>query len=102
VSEELRQQWLELTRVAIPARAASESWPLRSDHCFQRVILDAVCGGRWYDHVAGRPAYRHLPPPQLERAVAMAQQLAHGEGARSLLVDLNRQSLRWRGKYASS
>ncbi len=74
--DELRQRWLSLTRHDIPARAEAEQWTLRADHCFQRVIVDAVCEGRWYDHVAGRPAYRHLDEHRLALAVSLAQQLA--------------------------
>jgi hypothetical protein len=60
--------------------------------------LDAVCGGRWYDHVAGRPAYRHLGAERLAAAVALAERLATDPEAASLLDELDAQSLRWRGK----
>lgn len=62
------------------------------------MVLDAVCGGRWYDHVAGRPAYRHLGPGRLAAAVALAERLATEPAALSLLTELDAQSLRWRGK----
>lgn len=70
-------------------------WPVRADHCFQRILLDQACGGCWYDHIAGRPAYAHADEAVLARAVTLA------EGARDGTVDLpamNRQSLAWRGK----
>lgn len=95
---ELEAQWLTLTRRVLPARAAVQRWPLRADHCFQRVVLDAVCGGRWYDHVPSRPAYRYLDEPRLRAAVALAQRLATGADADALLRELDAQSLRWRGK----
>lgn len=95
---DLQDRWLSLTRTALPARARAERWPLREDHCFQRVILDAVCGGRWYDHVPDRPAYRHLDTPRLTAAVALAERLATEPDARTLLRDLDTQSLSWRGK----
>jgi hypothetical protein len=94
----LQERWLHLTKEVLPARAAAEEWALRADHCFQRVVLDAVCGGRWYDHVAGRPAYRHLDPDRLAAAVALAERLATEPAAAGLLDELDAQSLRWRGK----
>ena len=96
--EELRSRWLRLTTLDLPARARAERWPLRNDHCFQRVLLDQVCGGRWYDHVRDRPAYRHLDEGRLAEAVALAERLATEEDAATLLRRLNGQSLVWRGK----
>lgn len=96
--EELRRRWLGLTRQALPRRAAAEGWPLRADHCFQRVLLDAACGGRWYDAVAGRPAYLHLDQERLQQAVLLAERLAVEPEARALLIELDDRSLRWRGK----
>jgi hypothetical protein len=96
VSESLRERWLALTREELPARARTQGWPLRLDHCFQRVLLDQACGGRWYDHVAGRPAYRHLDPERLGAAVALGERLLR-EGE-PLLRRLDEDSLRWRGK----
>ena len=94
----LQARWLTLTKEQLPTRARAERWPLREDHCFQRVLLDAVCGGRWYDHVAARPAYRHLDPERLGRAVALAERLADDPDAVTLLRELDAQSLAWRGK----
>jgi hypothetical protein len=96
--DELRQRWLSLTRHDLPARATAERWPLRADHCFQRVILDAVCEGRWYDHVIGRPAYLHLDEHRLALAVSLAQELATDTDGRQLCERLDAQSLSWRGK----
>ncbi len=95
----LRRRWLVLTRQRLPERARAERWPLRLDHCFQRVLLDQVCGGRWYDHVAGRPAYRHLRTPRLAAAVELGERLER-EGE-PLLRRLDEDSLRWRGKARS-
>ena len=97
--EGLRARWLTVTKQELPARARRERWPLRNDHCFQRVVLDAVCGGRWYGHVE-RPAYRNLDPTRLTEAVALAERLATEPEpeAAVLLRELNAQSLAWRGK----
>ena len=101
---ELQQRWLALARRELPTRARAERWPLRLDHCFMRVVLDEVCDGRWYDHVAGRPAYRHLGPERLRAAVALAERLASEppDAAEALLRELDAASLRRRGKRATS
>ena len=91
----LEAEWLRLTREVLPALAGPRGWPVRSDHCFQRILLDTACGGRWYDHVARRPAYRHAPEEMLARAVALAWAAEAGEADLPLL---NRRSLAWRGK----
>ena len=95
----LEARWLDLTRRALPGVARGRGWPVHLDHCFQRILLDAACGGCWYDTIPKRPAYRHAPDAILRRAVDL------GEGALSGDVDLarlNRQSLGWRGKRGPS
>jgi hypothetical protein len=92
----LIHRYLHLTQTVLPAlaQAPSNQWPVRNDHCFQRIVLDAVCGGVWYDHVA-RPAYRHLSLEQAQHAVHICEAII----ANSVdLAGLNRQSLSWRGK----
>jgi hypothetical protein len=96
--EALEHRWRDLTGDDLPARAREERWPLRQDHCFMRVLLDDACGGRWYDHVEGRPAYRHLDADRLERAVATGEELLASDDGRAMLERLDDQSLRWRGK----
>lgn len=91
----LEARWLHLTRVELPAAARARDWPVRLDHCFQRILLDNACGGRWYDHVPHRPAYRHCSEGLLIRAVALAEAALAGDAD---LHDLNRRSLWWRGK----
>ncbi len=93
--DELEARWLQLTRERLPGLAGERDWPVRFDHCFQRILLDHAVGGRWYDHVAGRPAYRHLDDAQLAGAVALGEAVAAGERD---LNALNARSLRWRGK----
>ena len=92
----LRARYLELTRETLPARARADGWPLRFDHCFQRVALDNAVGDRWYDAVPGRPAIDHLTDAQLAAAVAVAERIAR-EGV-PLLEELDANSLRWRSK----
>ncbi|MDT7933262.1 MAG: GCN5-related N-acetyltransferase [Sphingomonadaceae bacterium] len=91
----LEARWLELTRSVLPAVAGPRGWPIRLDHCFQRVLLDCAFGGVWYEHVAGRPAYRAAPVDALARAVALGERVAAG---RADLAALNARSLAWRGR----
>jgi hypothetical protein len=91
----LERRWLALTREELPALAAVRGWPVRLDHCFQRILLDNACGGRWYDRVAGRPAYAHIAADALARAVALGEAAVAGAVD---LAELNRRSLAWRGK----
>lgn len=79
----LERRWLELVRVDLPAVAAARRWPVRLDHCFARILLDAVCGEPWRLQVRP-PAYRNLPVPLLARAIAL------GEAALTDAVDLHR------------
>ena len=88
-----------LVRVALPAAARAEDWVLRRDHCFARVILDAVCGGCWYAHLPrqkGRSAESRLTATQLDQALRTGRGMLT-EGAAEV-TRLNAQSLRWRGK----
>lgn len=92
---ELELEWLSLTRKRLPKLAASREWPVRADHCFQRILLDNAVGGCWYQAVQARPAYRHIAEPLLARAVDLGQAV---EAAEIDLHALNRLSLEWRGK----
>lgn len=92
--EALVDRWLALTRRVLPGMAAAEGWPIRLDHCFMRVCLDAAIGRPWHEAVR-RPAIRHLTEAQLAAAVAVAERIRAEPG---LLPGLNRQSLLGRGK----
>ncbi len=94
--EVLQADYLALCRSELPARAAREGWPLRLDHCFARVILDEVFDDVWYAHVTQRPAYRALSTGQLRRALAIGRSIL--DEGRERLEELNRRSLRRRGK----
>ena len=39
----LEARWLDLTRRTLPGLSAERRWPVRFDHCFQRILLDAKC-----------------------------------------------------------
>ncbi len=95
-SADLAARYMVLTKEVMPERAKTthSHWPVRNDHCFQRIVLDAVCGGVWYDHIA-RPAYKNLTLKQAEDAVALCEAIIAGDAD---LAMLNAQSLVWRGK----
>ncbi len=93
----LRDRWHALTRTILPGMAALHRWPIRLDHCFMRVCLDAALGTRW-DRVVPRPAIRHLTEAQLARAVAVAEGIAADPAS---LRRLNGASLRMRGGHGT-
>ena len=92
---ELEGEWLDLTRIELPALAKARGWPVANDHCFQRILLDNACGRRWYDAIPKRPAYAHAPDETLAAAIALGQAALNGTAD---LHALNRRSLTWRGK----
>jgi hypothetical protein len=89
----LEARWLDLTRNILPALADERRWPVRADHCFQRILLDNAVGGVWYDAIPARPAYRHAADEVLRKVVALGEEAAAGTAN---LPDLNRRSLEWR------
>ena len=93
---DLIDDYMHLTKTVLPsiARSGERDWPVREDHCFQRIILDTICGGVWHKHLA-RPAYKHLTNDQVQRAVKLCRDVIE---ERSDLQQLNQQSLTWRGK----
>ena len=93
---DLISDYIHLTKEVLPsmARSGERDWPVSDDHCFQRIVLDTICGGVWYEHL-GRPAYKHLTNDQAQSAVKLCRDIAEG---RSDLQQLNQQSLIWRGK----
>ncbi|MEM9437686.1 MAG: hypothetical protein AAGA15_11650 [Pseudomonadota bacterium] len=87
-------EYLKLTRETMPALAKDRGWPVSADHCFQRIVLDHIAGGTWYDHIP-RPAYKHLTNAQARAAVALCEAIIDGSAD---LHALNRASLAHRGK----
>ncbi len=90
----LLARWDALMREVLPGMAGAHGWPIRLDHCFMRVCLDAAVGARW-DAVVRRPAVRHLTEAQLAAAIAVAERVAADPAA---LPALNAASLRLRGR----
>ena len=89
----LEARWLDLTRRIMPALASERGWPVRADHCFQRILLDRACGGVWYDHISQRPAYAHASDDVLRAAVETGEAAVAGSAN---LAALNARSLEWR------
>jgi hypothetical protein len=73
--------------------ARERGFPIRADHCFQRVFLDIATGGVWYDAIKGRPAYAHAQDAILTEALRLAEAVLAGEVD---LDRLNERSLGWR------
>ena len=90
-------RWFDLTRRVLPGMAAAEGWPIRLDHCFMRVCLDAAFGRPWHEAVR-RPAARHMTEAELARAVSVAERIV---AVPALLPEMNAESLRFRGKAGS-
>lgn len=95
---QLRTQYLELTNQVLPEQAISRNFPVRHNHCFQRIILDNLLGRCWYEVLEREhePAYKQLGEEQLEEAIALARAVIASPDA--YLHHLNQKSLIWRGK----
>ena len=93
---DLVSRYMLLTKEIMPhlARTSHRHWPVCNDHCFQRIVLDTVCGGVWYDHLL-RPAYKNLTHDLATNAVNLCNDIISGDNN---LAILNTQSLKWRGK----
>ena len=96
---DLVNSYLHLTKEVLPslARSSRQDWPVREDHCFQRIVLDTICNGVWYEHL-DRPAYKNLTHNEVRRAVDLCYEIAEGHAD---LRQLNNQSLIWRGKRSA-
>ena len=93
-------RYMELTKEVMPKMAKDKAlnWPVQYDHCFQRIVLDTICNGTWYQHLK-RPAFKHLSKTQAFMAVQLCEDIIAG---RADLIALNRQSLSWRKKNTKS
>jgi len=97
---ELRQEYLDLTNRILPKKAKEQHLAIRFNHCFQRIILDTLFQGCWYNHLnrsSRIPAYQQLNEDQLSRAIAIADQMIEDP---QIVEELNRRSLQYRGKLS--
>jgi len=95
---QLRNQYLELTNHVLPNLATTRNFPVRYNHCFQRIILDNLFDCCWYDVLKRTrvPAYKQLTEAQLEQAIALANAIITQPD--SYLHQLDQNSLTWRNK----
>ncbi|WP_346292375.1 hypothetical protein [Sphaerothrix gracilis] len=93
----LRSRYLQLTNQVLPEAAKTRQFPVRFNHCFQRIILDNLFQTCWYEVLekGKTPAYQQLSKSQLEAAIAIANSVL--EQPDEYLAALNRKSLHWRG-----
>ena len=100
--DELRARYLELINDILPSIARARGFPITSNHCFGRVVLDNLFQGCWYNYLTvGRvAAYKQLDELQLQQAVDIAQSLVDLPTAH--IISLNNQSLQWRREYRFS
>jgi hypothetical protein len=101
---ELIQEYLTLTRDVMPllaqqikvehSKGSTKKWPVEHDHCFQRIVLDNICEGAWYEFITS-PAYQHLNATQAKAAVLLCRRIINGQVN---LTQLNQRSLNWRQK----
>lgn len=99
---QLRHKYLELTNQVLPKQARLRRFPVRYNHCFQRIILDNLFGRCWYEVLKqnAQPAYKQLTEEQLETAISIAESIAAQPD--NYIIQLNQNSLRWRRKLISS
>ena len=110
MNSNLTSRWKNIYTHALPDlagfKASSQpAWPVQLDHCFARIILDAVIGNSTLARPDERPtpwtaklqspAIKHMSAPQLESCIELGEAIAEG---RINLVELDQQSLTARGK----
>jgi hypothetical protein len=106
-TSEIIQEYLALTRDILPLMAKqansrgatkyTQTWPVTEDHCFQRIVLDNICGDAWYEHIKS-PAYQNLSSSQAHAAVLLCKRIIK---AKEDLTQLHKRSLKWRKKQYS-
>ncbi|KAL9136381.1 MAG: hypothetical protein Q9175_002398 [Cornicularia normoerica] len=103
-------RWTTLYTHTLPTLARSEAlsqptWPVHLDHCFARIILDAVIGNStairpdetptpWTAKLKS-PAVKNMSTQQLEACIELGEAIAEGK---INLVELDQRSLTVRGK----
>lgn len=105
-SKTLTSRWTTLYTRTLPTQARSQpTWPVHLDHCFARIILDAVIGNSNSNHPnetptpwtakLKSPAIKNMSTQQLEACIELGEAIAEGKID---LVELDRRSLTVRGK----
>ena len=95
--KQLIELYFHLTKELLPLKAKVYDWPIQDDHCFQRVLLDNLFNGVWYDFLPQkRPAYQQCSNFELGHLVYDALTLYYGN--RRLVTSWNEKSLSFRKK----
>lgn len=108
--QSLTSRWTTLYKHTLPNLARSSAlsqptWPVHLDHCFARIILDAIIGNStslrpdetptpWTAKLKS-PAVRNMSTQQLESCIELGESIAEGKVD---LEELDRLSLTARGK----
>ncbi len=94
----LIQHYFELTNNTLPQIGENENWPVQSNHCFQRIILDRLFKKAWFYCLPSskKPAYQQLSNTQLGYAITLARKII-SEG-KNLVDQWNFESLNYRNK----
>ncbi|MCJ1252653.1 methylated-DNA--protein-cysteine methyltransferase [Lignoscripta atroalba] len=99
--EDLRNAWTALYSKTLPSLAISKSpsqihWSVHLDHCFARIIFDAVVGvdAPWTSKLTA-PAVKNMSEKQLRNCILMGEGIANGEVN---LMEADERSLEVRGK----
>lgn len=105
----LLPHWTTLYKTTLPALARAKDpiqahWPVHLDHCFARIIYDAVIGHSrfpdsgiacpWTDRLKA-PAMKNMQLEDLKRCIELGEEIAAGKVD---LVELDRASLAVRAK----
>lgn len=92
-------KWRLLTNKILPNDAKkNKKFPIRFNHCFQRVALDNAFGGCWYNYLDKKKgtAISQISEVKLNEAIEFAMQM-HKGGA-DTVIKLNKISLKYRNK----
>jgi len=97
--QQLTERYLMFTNEILPKQAllGHVRWPVTENHCFRRIVMDAVCGGVWQRHISA-PAYKNMTIEQLKKALHICECIHNGSMDINML---NAQSLAWRKQQQS-
>ncbi len=91
--KELITEYKELLNIRLPGKY---TYPVKYNHCFNRIILDWLFNDCWYNHLDRRKtAISQLSETQLKAVINRMTQWMAGH---QLLVEDNENSLLYRGK----
>ena len=93
MNSQLIEEYKQLLNERLPS---AYTYPVRYNHCFNRIVLDWLFKDCWYNHLEkNKPAVSQLTQLQMQSAVnRMKEWLQHQE----LLIEDNKRSLQYRKK----